>query len=125
MTRQERIAGANRRTINVADMREDARALLGWQELTAAQAADFIHVNKRSWQRFENPREHKFMQDSQIKLFWYEVALLKLEQVEEQEGQEGVEKLLGGEITVAKIFDYLHDAWERWDPVQQEPGEKS
>jgi len=103
-------------------MREDARNFLGWNELTTEQAADFIGVSKRTWQRFEKPDEHKHMADSQIRLFWYEVALTKLEQTEEKEKVEGVRRLLpnDGELNIKNVFDYLYNAWERWDPVLKE-----
>lgn len=105
---------ADRRQIDVGEMRNFARDFLGWDELTTAQAAEMVGCSRRSWSRFEN--REKRIADSQIRLFWYEVALTKLEQAEDK-GPDALKEALGGDLTVKNIFDYMFNAWERWDPA--------
>jgi len=115
--RQARQEAARKRQVDVRAMRQAAQEFLGWLVLDTKTAADMININERTWRRFE--RREKFIADGQIRLFWYEVALTKLEELEKNEGQEAVNNELGGQLTVARVFDYVYAAWEQWDPLQR------
>jgi hypothetical protein len=97
-------------------MREDARALCGWDELKVETAADMACVTDRTWRRFEksNPHERKTMPASVVKAFCFEAALISLENAE---GDGKLEEVLGGPLTVKSVFDYVEKYFEKWDPA--------
>ena len=114
--RQPRFEQARHRAVNATEMRQAAADFLGWQELTVETACDMTCINKRTWIRFE--ANERTPPDSVIKLFWWEVAFAKLEELEKDNGVGAVEDELGNKvITIERLLDYAHKAWEKWDPA--------
>lgn len=112
MTRQKRTNP--RRIIDVKNMREEAAKLLGWQQVDMREASDMVGISERAWAKWENNKD--YIPDPIVKVFWYEVGLTHLETLEHQ-GQEHLEKELGGPVTVDRVFNYIHALWEKWDPL--------
>lgn len=114
-TRRKRHLDQARKTaVDLKEMREDARRLLGWEKLTPEDAAEFASTNPRTWLRWENTP--KAIPATVVKLFWFEVCLTALEQAEDSKKPEALEKALGKPLTINNVYDWVYERWESWDP---------
>ena len=101
-----------RRTVDAKELRE---VLARRHDVTQQELADMACVPREKWRRFERS-EHATIPDTVVKVVTYECALELLECTEEDYGRDGVTKLLGGDFTIQALRDFLHAAWQEFDP---------
>lgn len=103
-----------RRALDVKAVRETLSRRLEPDGITQADAAEWSCVPRDQWKKFETGE--KKLPDGALKLVVIEAALEFLENTEADHGLDAVRTILGGSLTVEALRDYLHAAWQEFDP---------